>query len=587
MNRTTPALYILLTLMTFSLYAQVSVGIGTIPFDWSGHGGLYHRYGFPGWGSETDLGPLFLDGNFAHWPKRYTFPFKVNAAPVDEDYPFVNSSLWYKKGDYALDEFAFEIDFEGADDRSTVFQALKRNFDDRLGMLGPTTFTGGGGTIQQNYRLMLNRPRKSGDRLQLQSAYFKTTDAIPVPFDLVWKKGALRSDQITTVGVRYTGQAGGMKYRLTAGTFSQRLKISLLSDVPQWRADLLSQRFAAEASRELNRQTILFASAAGSYRAISSDSLGSQTRTGITAELGMLGRSGRVSHRVGIGGTAYRGYGSSVRYRIESEYAAGRLKLHGGAEQDLHLLPFQFSGRQFLFVPDFFYPARVPTLRPDSSAVSQVRNLVRLGAAYEVKRLELEALFFVSQTAPHYFFERSHTFGGGLITALEKNTSDRILGVSWSARVNYFRNWWFFGRGVTFPDLEQGWGIGVKNQVNAGLTVQEKLFKGRLDARVKLWADVWSGRDRFVWDPILSLGYYNDEDSDFPDVTTVINVRFTGVILNLEISYTMMSLSYIGWARMKSVHASFTEEEVTAAASPLLPAAGGLTYFTFRWNFRD
>ena len=586
MNCRTLALHVLILVMTRSMSAQVS-GVGTVPFDWSGQSGIYHRYGFLGWGSETDLGPLFLDGNFAHWPKRYAFPFRVENNKTDEDLPFVNSSLWYKKGDYALDEFAFEIDFEGVDDRSTVFQALKRNFDDRFGIIGPSTYTGGGGTIQQNYRLMLNRPRTSGDRLQMQTAYFKTSEAVPVSSDLTWVKGALRSDQIITVAVRYMGQSAGLKYRLTAGSFSQRLKINSLSDAPQWRADLLSQRFSAEVSRELNRQAILFASTAASYRAISSDSLGNQARTGFTAELGLRGQSGRLSHRAGIGSTGYFGYGTSAIFRFESEYAVGYFRLYGGARQDLYLLPFQFSGRQFLFVPDLFYPAKIPTLRPDSSAVSQVRTLVRIGAVYEVKRVQLETRYFISQAAPHYYFEKSHVEEGSEITALMENTSDRIPGMAWSARVNYFRDWWLFSRGVTLLNQKKGWGIGVKHQVNAGLAVNEKLFKEKLDARVKLWADVWAGRDRLVWDPILNLGYYNYEDSGLPDATTVVNVQFTAVISNFEISYTMVNLLYIGWLRLKSVNASFSEEQVTSSVSPLLPAAGGLTYLTFRWNFRD
>lgn len=587
MNRRISALQMIVLLTACSLHGQVDSGIGTAPFDWSGQGGLYHRYGFPGWGNAIDSGPLFLDGNFAHWPKRYAFPFKVSAKTPDEDQSFVNSSLWYRKGDYALDEFAFEIDFEGADDRSSVFQALKRNFDDRFRILGPTAFTGGGGTIQQNYRMMLNRPRKRGDNLQFQAAHFKTTEAIPTRLNSSWQKGALKRDQITTAGLRYTGQAGSLKYRLTAGSFSQRLNIRSLSEAPQWRGDLLLQRLTLEVGRELNLQTTVFASVSGSYRAISSDSLGSQTRTGITGEVGIRGRSGRLNHRFGIGGTGYRGHGTSVRYRLESEYAAGKVRLHGGAEHDLSLLPFQFSGRQFLFEPDFFTPTRIPTLRPDSSAVSQIRTLIKVGAAYELKKMKLEALYFVSQAAPHYFFERSQIVEGGEITALVKSSSDQIRGVSWSATINYFRNWRLFGKGISFIDLKDGWGIGVKNRANAGLTVEEKLFKGRLDARVKLWADVWAGRDRFVWDPILSLGYYNYEVSNLTDLTAVFNVRFTGVISNFELSYTMINLLYIGWARLKSVHSSFTEDEVTAAVSPLLPAAGGLTYFTFRWNFRD
>ncbi|MCH8070102.1 MAG: hypothetical protein IID16_12675, partial [Candidatus Marinimicrobia bacterium] len=57
------------------LFPQDELGVGNLPFDWSGHWGIYHRFGYPGWGQDFTDGPLFLDGTFVFWPARYSFPF--------------------------------------------------------------------------------------------------------------------------------------------------------------------------------------------------------------------------------------------------------------------------------------------------------------------------------------------------------------------------------------------------------------------------------------------------------------------------------------------------------------------------------
>ncbi|MFQ6616995.1 MAG: hypothetical protein ACE5HZ_09605, partial [Fidelibacterota bacterium] len=153
---------------------------GSLPFDWTGHWGITHTYGFPGWGLDTQNDGILLDGNFAHWHRRYAFPFPQRLQPWEEE-AGAQSAIWYRRGDYHLDEFAMDMAYGLTGGPTSRFQGMKRNFDDRYGLLGPTRFPGVGGTIEQNYRLMITMPDESNAEWRISTAYFKTTDSIPYP----------------------------------------------------------------------------------------------------------------------------------------------------------------------------------------------------------------------------------------------------------------------------------------------------------------------------------------------------------------------------------------------------------------------
>lgn len=564
-----------------------SESIGILAFDWSGHLGIYHRYGFPGWGSDIDEESLFIDGNFAHWPGRYAFPFKKRLLETGDE-PGVRSSVWYRTGDYFLDEFAFDINFKDEGFRSTRFQALKRNFEDQYGLFGPVGQPGG--TIQQNYRLSLQVPNDLNGKWNLSSAYFKTTDVIPTQSDQGWAKGVSRLDRILTNSLSYKREGDRVKSLFDFSAFSQRLKMKALLDAPEWGADLITYRIRSASKYLLDEQRQRFYEVSGKYSALSSDSLGNQSRIVFSGVGGFQKQMGGFEYNVGLGGAFVSPDRSGLILDAAMNYSlTGSNTFFFKVNHSLNPLPFQFSGRRINWYPDF-PPDQYNSVKPNSTAISQERTIVQLGTAYLSSRTEIQIRFFTARGAPHYYFENGlfvdSPYGYDLV--LMKMSSDNVSGVSWHGEINYFRNWRLAGDGISLFKNKKGWGNGIQHEGTVALTFQELLFRERLDMRLKVWTNFWIGRNRYIWDPIVSLGYFEYNDVYSQDATGMLNIEFKGIISSFEVSYTMMNVLFAGRTVIRNLLGnSITDEQLSFSATPFLPPLGRLAYIAVKWNFKD
>ncbi|MFQ6673642.1 MAG: hypothetical protein ACE5GH_02510 [Fidelibacterota bacterium] len=561
--------------------------VGVLPFDWSGQWGITHRYGFSGWGIDTEDGPLFLDGNFAHWPQRYAFPFKDGPLPEGGE-EGIESSIWYRRGDYLLDEFAFDVDVRDARARTTRFQALKRNFDDRFGLLGPTAFLGAGGTIQQNYRLTVSIPSGKREEWRFGAAFYKTSDAIPVLSQGVWQKGAFRIDRILANGLSYTKRGDRVDVQLRASAFAQQLKVKGGVASPGWRADLLSYRVYERSDIAMGGTSHLFVEGAAKQSHVSSDTLGNDSRLTLWGLTGLKDERGGVEYHVGIGAGYVSPDDGALLYHGQVQYSRGATHLYGVLSRRLAAVPFQLSGRPFLHARDPLSGRPFPRIHPDSSAVSQIRSLRGVGAEWRLRRLRLQLEVFQSEAAPHFILERQEELELPDQISLTRTSRSAAIGVQWEGSANYFRNWWVGARGVSFPNNPEGWGNGIRHEVTLALRFQEFLFRRNLDARTRVWFDFWLGRNGFVWDPILSLGYYDPKNSYPRDATGVLNVEFKGIVSTFEISFTMLNVLYAGRDLLRTALGdTFSDKDLILTASPLFPSSGRLAFVTVRWKFKD
>lgn len=563
---------------------------GILPFDWSGHWGITHSYGFPGWGQDFRNAPVMFDGNYAHWPRRYAFPIFDSPQTIKEK-SMVQSALWYRRGDFNLDELALDVQYDREGPHTSRFQALKRNFDDQYGLLGPTRFPGAGGTIQQNYRLMVSIPDNTRGEWRLSTAYFKTTDAIPFPEGQVWNKGGTRLETIQSHGIGFS--RGGL--RVDASAFSQRLRTRSLTEIPAWAADLIAYRFGLVFDDSLSPGAKRFLRGSAKYSAISSDELGNQSRVELSGSAGLEQQSHSHRYAIALGGVHIRR--DRLALQVEGGFdrkVSSSARMFFTLHHSLHSLPFQFSGKSRLWYADS-PPAMFNAVWPEPSAISQQRTIARLGLDHQSSRLAAKAGVFGAWAHPHYYFENrvitTYAMERGSSLMVMDESTDGTDGIFWRGRLNYFRQWWMEVSGLSFFENRPGWGYGVQHEAAAALSFREFLFSGRLDLRVKLWGNVWGGRRSFVWDPGLGLGYedYRDVGELFPlDFTGVVNVRFEAVVSTLDIAFTMVNLLYAGRNLIQTLTGTeISADQLTLAATPMFPAPGRLAFLEFSWRFRD
>ena len=573
-NQLLPAL-----MLAVSFLRAYGFPAGVVPFDWSGQWGLVHRYGFSGWGVERVVSPLHFDGNFAHWPARYRFPF-LSSIDSDENELGLNTSLWYRTGDYSLDELSLDILSKSPERRFTRFRALKKNFEDYHGLLDPLARPGG--TVQQNYRFDHVTGNSKGGRWQIASAFYLTTDAIPYGSYGIWEKGAERSEKIISNGLSYSGNRGNVKYKVEGSSFLQRYRITrLLEDVTQWSADLMSNRLHAIGEMPVRKGFSLFLSGTGRGSVVSSDTLGNQSLSFIGVSGGVHMRASDLESRAGMGVSAVFPGEMAPNFQGHFRLKRGKSELFLDLKHNLQPLPFQFTGRPFLFVPDSFTPTMVPTVRPDSSATMPTRTVMRIGAEMRWDRASGEVTLFASQATPHHYFESTTEIAGIKMIRLNRDQISKVTGAMWGSRINYFRDWVLSLRGISLLGSESGWGNLFDHQGEMALHFREHLFQKRMDARINLSFNYWSGRTSFIWDPILNLGYSNATTTPSRNTAGIITAEFKAVISSVEISYVLTNVQYI----MES--ASGGSSGTTFSASPLFPPAGRLAYFSVRLNLND
>ena len=558
-------LFTILPILISFTFSQVSESKGYLPFDWSGQNGIYHRYGFLGWWEDAYDNPLTFDGTFSNWIPRYEFPFGNNSERSEKE-SGIESSIWYRKGDYYLDEFAFDVNFHNIGGKNYSLQALKRNFEDQYGLTGPVENYGG--TVQQNYKIHIKLPQKDGAEWNIGSAYYKTTDAIPTLSLLVWEKGFARQDRIIANGVSYQKEGESLQIFQNLSAFSQRLKLKSYGDNSGWSVDLLSYWSQSGFEYHLDERKSLLGNAIIKYSALSSNSFGSSDGIEGVISFGMKQSSDNLGCQISSGIGFIQPNEVGFIYHVSGDWVTPWFTFFFDIDHTLSATPLQMTN------------LKMGGFTPDESAISEKQTVAKLGIHKQSNRSMLKAEIFYSRVAPHYFY--SELSDSNIV--LTKKSSDAIQGITLHGKLNYFRNWWLTTDGISIINNKEGWGSGVQHQGTVSLTFQEYLFQHHLDARIRIWSNFWIGRNSYIWDPVVYAGYNSYRDIDLQNAAGVLNAEFKGVISNFEISYTMINILYAFRSLLES---TFEDEQLTLSTTPLLPSPGRLFYITIQWNFLD
>ncbi|MCH8069489.1 MAG: hypothetical protein IID16_09530, partial [Candidatus Marinimicrobia bacterium] len=377
--------------------------------------------------------------------------------------------------------------------------------------------------------------------------------------------------KVVTIGVARSYHRGNFHGVTSFGLFSQRLKLIPDSGLLNWKGDIVSYWLTHEGQLPLSSSKDLTTQFSTKQSYLDSDNLGYQFNREGTLTMGFTNQTedGSSQGQVGLGfvGNEWKLVGSG--------------KLSGS---NRFFTMFIDLNREFVNLPNQMSGARFHTgrinLHPDSKAISQIQTRVHTGISKMWEKGLMTIGVFQSTTNPHYFFQYSYSID--LVTEKKSTVQGGFAKFRW----NYFRNWWLSAEGLSFFHSEKGWGHGFRDEGEISLSFQQDLFKGRLDARVRLWADVWLGRDAyFVWDPYIFIGYYKTQVNNLPPDQRVLNLEIRGIISSrFEISYTMLNVLKIVemWSGRK-----IGKGETEFTASPSFPELGRLAYLTFRWDLSD
>ena len=548
---------------------------GEIPLEWSDQWGFSQKYGLSFWGMESHQSPLHFDGNFLNWNRRYQFPFPSEIEDFDEENSFL-SSFSYRQGDYSLDELSFDLQSRPKVNRNTRFRALKRNFEDYHGSLDLEANPGG--TIQQNYRLDSQSIDDKGGNWKISSGVYLTTGGVPVWDQVIWSRGLERNDKIIQLGTNYRGMIGETKYTIEGSTFLQRvLNRKKIEDISTWSANLLSNRFKAIAEFPIQNKISAFISLTGRQKAVSSDTLGNQRQEYFSILGGLRINSSKLENRMGIGVSTLSSGIKATSFRGHFKVDFGKNQIFLNVKHDLLPLPFQFTGKQYMFVPDYFTPSMIPSIRPDSSIEAPKLSLVRLGALTKGKLFSSTLTLFVSQKSPHHYFELIKQFNETSILELTSSSTSLSSGLLYSGKINYIRDWVVSFSGKSFFHDNLGWENFFKHEQELTLFFREKLFNGRMDARLNLTYNHWLGRTYFEWDPVLNMGYNYLDRPEIRNSMGVFSAEFSIVIRSVEFSYVMKNLEYA----LESTPIN------TFSPTQFFPPAHRLAYLSVKWKLTN
>ncbi len=208
-----------------------------LPYDWSSQFGSLTVDGRLFWNTDWTSGPLFFDGNYAIYPRRYgqkiqslfapALPDKIpESAAIFADSVQTVTVLDYKSGDYNFDQFSVDFEINGPK-RSMGLYGFKRSYAGRHGQY----FHPQGLMIplQQTYRI---------DYQSLNAGWLLSLSAARLVMDTgladTLSSNGLFEDEILSAGLITQSPSGPWQWAAHLALFQQWLQTDVSwSPLPQ------------------------------------------------------------------------------------------------------------------------------------------------------------------------------------------------------------------------------------------------------------------------------------------------------------------------------------------------------------------
>ena len=206
---------------TIFILIQTSVlaqQVGFIDYDWGGQLGYLTQDGILVWNKDWESNNILFDGTWTNYPRMYGSKieegyYSENEIPEFNDSLKIRSNFMYDQGDYLLDRFSFNIDYNG-NNRILSFHGFKRSYAGTYNQYSTNTNQ----PIQQSYVSSYNSLNK-GTLQNITIAHFNTFSGIADSLS-----NGLLDKRITSFNFTREKKVGAFYYTIKMNQFLQRFK---------------------------------------------------------------------------------------------------------------------------------------------------------------------------------------------------------------------------------------------------------------------------------------------------------------------------------------------------------------------------
>lgn len=216
--------------LIFVFLSLISAQTLTIPYDWSGQFGIRSDDGEIFWNRDWTAGPLFFDGSFNHYPRRfgayindqfraYDLANIPNPAKSYADSAQTQTKLDYGRGDYNEDQLGIDLDTytpsRKNSGRHSGIHLFKRSYAGREGQFFHPR--GSAAPLQQSYVLDYHT-QQNDHRTAFAAGRFVTASGLP---DSGLTNGLLE-DEILTAGLITSAPVNTWRWTSQIAVFQQQ-----------------------------------------------------------------------------------------------------------------------------------------------------------------------------------------------------------------------------------------------------------------------------------------------------------------------------------------------------------------------------
>jgi len=206
---------IIFILIQTSVLAQQ---VGFIDYDWGGQLGYLTQDGILVWNKDWESNNILFDGTWTNYPRMYGSKieegyYSENEIPEFNDSLKIRSNFMYDQGDYLLDRFSFNADYNG-NGRIFNFYGFKRSYGGTYNQYSNDTNQ----PIQQSY-ISSYKSLNKGKFQYITLAHFNTFSGLADSIS-----NGLLDNRITSFNFGREGHIGELYSTLKVNQFLQRYR---------------------------------------------------------------------------------------------------------------------------------------------------------------------------------------------------------------------------------------------------------------------------------------------------------------------------------------------------------------------------
>ncbi len=470
-------------------------------YEWSGQYGHISDHGQVIWNQDWMSGPLVIDGAWTHFPFRYgpgVFNQKTSfklTIPEEETFPdslIVKNHFDYIRGDYLFDQLEANAVFAN-ETRKIRLNGFKRTFAGAYNQYSNPTYASASPN-QQTYRI--DYQSKTGtEYINASVAMAVTHTGIPDTLG-----SAVFQDRFLTAGLHWKKYVEHGTFDIHVSSFSQKMYTSLSLNKTRMHLQhpYLNIRFSRNESRWISGFGVK-AQGRSTYDHSELESL-------IWMDGYLFGKYNRLTWEGGLGLTA-----------VGSPYFSGEFEVDLSRNRWTNTLNY----KQNLQGAHPLYSGSIPL-------EDQNKYWIQKKVCADIHRSFKSGWFRTNMQWSALDISKTNDW---------LDSFSASVGTGWTI----WRGWEIDGYLSSRYKLNE-LTDGAKNKISTSFTVNEMLFKGNMDASMKLSMDGWMNRQgKTSIHPVYGAPYIINDGTILPDVWLA-NLEIKAVISSMTITWTVHNL---------------------------------------------